>query len=65
MDNQKMDILMQGVITIGMMIMVLAPEIFALAKGIQNKGLFCILGIASKIAVIYFFSSVIAGTFLN
>ena len=65
MDSQKMDILMQGVITIGVMILVLAPEILALSKGIQNKGLFCILGIASKIAVIYFFSSVISGTFLN
>lgn len=65
MDSQKLDILQQGLITIGLMIIVLSPEIFALYKGIQNKGTLCLLGIASKVAIIYFFSSVISGTFLN
>lgn len=65
MSNQSVDILMQGLIVIGLMIMVLSPEIFALYKGIQNKGIICLLGIASKVAVIYFFSSVVTGTFLN
>lgn len=65
MDNQKLDILMQGFITIGLMIAVLSPEIYALYKGIEQKILICLLGILSKVAVIYFFSSVIAGTFLN
>lgn len=65
MDNQKLDILMQGLITIGLMISVLSPEIYALYKGIEQKILICFLGIISKVSVIYFFSSVIAGTFLN
>ena len=65
MDNQKLDILMQGLITIGLMIAVLSPEIYALYKGIEQKILICFLGIISKVSVIYFFSSVIAGTFLN
>lgn len=65
MDSQKLDILQQGLVTIGLMIIVLSPEIFALYKGIQNKGILCLLGIASKVAIIYFFSSVIAGTFLS
>lgn len=65
MDSQKLDILQQGLMTIGLMIIVLSPEIFALYKGIQNKGILCLLGIASKVAIIYFFSSVISGTFLN
>ena len=65
MDNQKMDILMQGLTTIGLMIAVLSPEIYALYRGIDCKGTICVLGIMSKVAVIYFFSSVIAGTFLS
>ena len=65
MDNQKLDILMQGLITIGLMIAVLSPEIYALYKGIEQKILIFLLGIISKVAVIYFFSSVISGTFLN
>ena len=59
------DILLQGAFTIGLMIATLAPELFALAKGIQNKSVFCVLGIVSKIAAIYFFSSIISGTFLG
>jgi len=59
------EILVQGAITIGTMILILSPEIFALYKGITNKGIVCILGILSKIATIYFFASTIAGTFLN
>ena len=65
MDNQKMDILMQGLTTIGLMIAVLSPEIYALYRGIDCKGTICVPGIISKVAVIYFFSSVIAGTFLS
>ena len=59
------EILVQGGITIGTMILILSPEIYALYKGIPSKGLVCLLGIISKVATIYFFASTIAGTFLN
>lgn len=63
--NGNVEILTQGAITIGTMILILSPEIFALYKGIQSKGVVCVLGILSKVATIYFFASTIAGTFLN
>lgn len=61
----NMDILTQGAIMLGGMILILSPEFFALAKGLPNKALLCLLGLASKVACIYFFSSIIAGTFLG
>lgn len=65
MSSQSIDILEQGLAVIGLMIMVLSPELYVLFRGSQDKGFICLLGIISKVAVIYFFSSVIAGTFLN
>ena len=59
------EILLQGAVTIGLMIMTLAPELWALAKGIPNKAVICLLGILSKIAGIYFFTAVISGNFLG
>lgn len=61
----NMDILTQGAVMLGVMLLILAPEFFALAKGLPNKAVICLLGIASKIACIYFFSSIIAGSFLG
>lgn len=65
MGSQNIDILEQGLVVMGLMIMVLSPELYVLFRGSQDKGFICLLGIISKVAVIYFFSSVIAGTFLN
>lgn len=65
MSSQSIDILEQGLAVIGLMIMVLSPELYVLFRSSQDKGFICLLGIISKVAVIYFFSSVIAGTFLN
>ena len=59
------EILIQGAMMIGLMLMTLAPELWALAKGVQNKGMICLLGIISKIAGIYFFTSIISGSLLG
>ncbi len=65
MNNTNLEILTQGALAIGVMVLILSPEFFALAKGIQGKVVVCVLGIISKVTAVYFFTSIISGTFLG
>ena len=61
----NIDILTQGALLIGLMLLTLAPELIVIAKEAPNKALLFILGVLSKITAIYFFTSTISGSILN
>lgn len=61
----NIEILTQGTLLIGLMLITLAPELIVIAKETPNKALLFVLGILSKITAIYFFTSTISGSILN
>lgn len=61
----NIEIITQGTLLIGLMLITLAPELIVIAKETPNKALLFVLGILSKITAIYFFTSTISGNILN
>lgn len=58
-------ILKQGLLMVGLMLASFSPEMWVMYKNPNGKLSYCILGIISKVVILYFFSSILAGSFFG